>query len=155
MADTLNVYKDNEFIKSAEYVDGKAKVNIDGLDANTNYASGTYQVARESENGESEKVDVPAFKTKPIAVTGVTVEPTTMTLAPDEEGVIKATVTPSTATNKKISIASSDESIATVDQNGHITGVVAGSADVTVTTEDGSKTATCAVTVEEEPAPEE
>lgn len=155
MADVLNVYKDGELVKSSESADGKAKVNIDGLDANTSYASGTYQVARKNDSGESDKVDVPAFKTKPIAVTGVTVEPTTMTLAPDEEGVIKATVTPSTATNKKISIASSDESVATVDQNGHITGVAAGSADVTVTTEDGSKTATCAVTVEEEPAPEE
>ena len=69
MADKLNVYKGDELVKSAErQEDGKATVTIDGLDANTDYAVGTYQVAFENENGESGKVDVPAFKTKPINV---------------------------------------------------------------------------------------
>lgn len=82
---------------------------------------------------------MPGFKTKPIAVSGVTVEPTTMSLNVGEEGVLKATVTPSTATNKSISLASSNEDVATVNQNGHVTGVAPGQANITVTTEDGNK----------------
>jgi hypothetical protein len=73
MADKLNVYKGEEVVGSAERgEDGKASVTINNLEANTDYAAGTYQVAFENENGESEKVDVPSFKTKPISVTGVT-----------------------------------------------------------------------------------
>lgn len=43
---------------------------------------------------------------------------------------------------------SSDENVATV-QNGEVTGVVPGTAGITVATEDGSYTASCAVTVTE------
>ncbi|MGV3155528.1 Ig-like domain-containing protein [Staphylococcus simulans] len=147
MADVLNVYKDDELIKSSEYADGKAKVNIDGLDANTDYASGTYQVARKNENGESDKVDVPAFKTKPIAVTGVTLDKTTLSLQEGATGNLVATVAPSTATDKTVTFASSDAAIATVDNTGKVTAVKPGAADITVTTKDGSKTAKCALTV--------
>ena len=42
---------------------------------------------------------------------------------------------------------SSNKSVATVDANGLVTAVSAGTATITVTTEDGNKTATCAVTV--------
>ena len=81
MADKLNVYKGDELVKSAErQEDGKATVTIDGLDANTDYAEGLYQVAFSNENGESGKVNVPAFKTKPINVTGVTLDKTTLSL---------------------------------------------------------------------------
>ncbi|PFL25270.1 major capsid protein, partial [Bacillus thuringiensis] len=46
-----------------------------------------------------------------------------------------------------VTYASSDEAVATVDANGKITAIAAGSADVTVTTADGGKTDKCAVTV--------
>ena len=60
MADTLKVYKGGEVVGSAERgVDGIAKVTIDGLTADTDYAAGLYQVAFSNENGESEKVNVP------------------------------------------------------------------------------------------------
>ena len=42
---------------------------------------------------------------------------------------------------------SSNAAIASVDANGKVTGVKAGEATITVTTEDGGKTATCKVTV--------
>lgn len=147
MTETLNVYKEGELVKSVEYVDGRATVTVDGLQPNTSYREGIFEVSRQSENGESEKVNVPRFKTKPIAVTGVTVEPTTLTLNVGEEGVLSATVTPSTATNKDISLSSSNEEVATVDEHGHVTGVAPGQADITITTEDGNKTATTKVTV--------
>ena len=60
---------------------------------------------------------------------------------------LTATVNPSNASNKNVYWTSSDSSIATVDNSGKVTAIKAGSATVTVTTEDGGKTATCSVTV--------
>lgn len=83
------------------------------------------------------------------AVTGVGVAPSTASVAVDETVTLTATVIPSTATNKAVTWSSSAEGVATVE-NGVVTGVSAGSATITVTTVDGGKTDTCAVTVTEE-----
>src|SRR5690606_38802027 len=121
MTDILKVYKGDDVVGTAERgEDGKAKVTVDGLDANTDYATGTYQVSFENENGESEKVDVPSFKTKPISVTGVTLSKESLTLEPGAKGSIKATVQPSNATNKGVTFTSSNEAVATVDSKGEI-----------------------------------
>lgn len=157
MADTLKVYKGVDVVGTAERgEDGKAKVTVDGLDANTDYPVGTYQVSFSNENGESEKVDVPSFKTKPIAVTGVTLDKTTLSLQEGATGNLVATVAPSDASYKAVRFTSSDDAIATVDNDGLVTAVAAGTADITVESiENGSKTAVCTLTVTEpEPEPE-
>lgn len=82
-----------------------------------------------------------------IPVTGVTVNPTTGTLAAGTTLQITATVAPANATNKAISWTSSNTSVATVSTGGLVTGISAGSAVITVLTQDGNKTATCAITV--------
>ena len=148
MADKLNVYKGDELVKSAErQEDGTATVTIDNLTPNTDYAAGLYQVSFSNENGESGKVNVPAFKTKPIAVTGVTLDKTTLSLQEGDTGNLAATIAPSTATDKTVTYSSSDKEVATVTNAGKVTAVKAGNADITVTTKDGSKTAKCALTV--------
>lgn len=58
-----------------------------------------------------------------------------------------ATVEHADATDKTVTWTSSYETKATVSNTGEVTGVAAGTTDVTVTTTDGNKTATCAVTV--------
>ena len=60
---------------------------------------------------------------------------------------LTATVLPENAQNKSVTWSSSDEEIATVDENGLVTAWAAGTADITVTTVDGEKTATCKLTV--------
>ena len=82
-----------------------------------------------------------------IAVTGVTLNKTSTTLGVGDTETLTATIAPSNALNKAITWSSNNTSVATVS-NGVVTAVAAGSATITVTTTDGSKTATCAVTVE-------
>ena len=203
MADTLKVYKGAEVVGSAERgVDGIAKVTIDSLTADTDYAAGLYQAAFSNENGESEKVNVPSFKTKPtttttttakptttttttvaptttttttvkptttttttvaptttttttakpIEVTGVTLDKSTLSLEVGATGNLVATVAPSNAPYKAVKFTSSDDAIATVDNDGLVTAVAPGSADITVETlADGSKTAKCELTVTAKP----
>jgi len=90
----------------------------------------------------------PGVYSGPVAVTGVTLDKETLTLTVGgADGTLAATITPVNASNKNVSWTSSDESVATVD-NGIVTPVAAGTATITVTTEDGSFTDTCEVTVE-------
>ena len=155
MVEKLNLYKGEELLTSGEKQGDTASVTITDLDSNTTYPKGTYQVAFENESGESDKVDVPEFKTKPINVTGVTLDKSTLSLEEGATGNLVATIAPSTASDKTVTFASSDEAIATVDNKGKVTAVKAGNADITVTTKDGSKTAKCTLTVTEpEPEPE-
>ncbi|WP_324728779.1 phage major tail protein, TP901-1 family [Lysinibacillus fusiformis] len=82
-----------------------------------------------------------------VAVTGMAVDPTTLTIAITTMDTILANVVPVNATNKKVTFTSSDEKIARVDSMGVLTGVAEGSATITATTVDGGFTATTAVTV--------
>ena len=83
---------------------------------------------------------------KVYPVTGVTLDKTSHEMTEGDEYTLTATINPSNATNKNVSWKSSNTSVATVS-NGEVTAVKAGSATITVTTEDGGKTATCEVTV--------
>ncbi len=49
-------------------------------------------------------------------------------------------VSPNNATNTKVSWSSSDESVATVDQNGNVKALRSGTTDISVKTQDGNKT---------------
>ena len=82
-----------------------------------------------------------------IPVTGVSVSPKSIELDIGEEATITATVSPSNATNKKVSWSSSNQNIVTVDANGKVTGVKAGTATITVVTENGGKQDTTSIVV--------
>ena len=79
-------------------------------------------------------------------VTGVSLDKTNLNLNPGKEGTLIATITPDNATNQNVTWESSDTKVVTVD-NGLVTAVAEGTATITVTTEDGNKTATCTVIV--------
>lgn len=85
------------------------------------------------------------------SVTGVTVVETASVKVGKTITLI-AEVAPADATNKNVSWESDNTSVATVDENGVVTGVAEGTAHITVTTEDGSFTATATITVEAAPS---
>lgn len=95
--------------------------------------------------GNNEDVTI-VFTIEDVAVTGVTLDKTSASLTVGGTETLTATVNPDDATDKTVTWKSSDESVATVD-DGVVTAVAAGTATITVTTTDGSKTATCEVTV--------
>lgn len=80
-------------------------------------------------------------------VTAVTLDKTTLSIKRGNTEILTATVEPEDASNKNVTWASDNEAVATVDENGLVTAVSAGTANITVTTVDGEKTATCVVTV--------
>ena len=84
-----------------------------------------------------------------IPVTSVVLNYSAADLTAGETLQLTATVFPNNATNPKVSWNSDNQSVATVSASGLITAKTAGTATVTATTEDGNKTATCAVTVKD------
>ena len=85
--------------------------------------------------------------------TGISLNKTSATLKVNETVTLSATVTPTSATNRKVSWKSSDESVATVSSTGVVTAKSIGNANITATTTDGTNiSATCKVSVVETPA---
>ncbi|MDR2095918.1 MAG: SUMF1/EgtB/PvdO family nonheme iron enzyme [Treponema sp.] len=82
-----------------------------------------------------------------VAVSGVSLNKTTLTVGVGGTETLTATVAPADATNKNVTWASSDTTKAIVSAAGLVTGVAVGTATITVTTVDGNKTASCAVTI--------
>lgn len=82
----------------------------------------------------------------PVHATGVTLDKTLASVKQGKTITLTATVEPADAVNKNVTWSSNDASVATVN-NGVVTGVATGNAKITVTTEDGSHTASCTVTV--------
>ena len=107
----------------------------------------TFTVKAENTAGSDSKELTLTINPAPVLVTGVTLEPTSLTLFTSDTASLTATVQPEDATNKTVNWSSSNEAVATVDTNGKVTAVGAGNATITVTTEDGSFTAACTVTV--------
>lgn len=87
---------------------------------------------------------------KTIAVTGVTLDREALELQlGGAEETLHAAVTPENATNRNVIWKSDNESVVTVGADGKLSAVSAGSATITVSTEDGGFTAACKVTVSE------
>lgn len=82
-----------------------------------------------------------------VSVTGVILDKNSLSLAAGNSGQLTATVAPANATNQRVTWSSNNTAAAAVDNMGKVTAKAAGTAVITVKTEDGGKTATCSVTV--------
>lgn len=84
-----------------------------------------------------------------VPVSGVFISPATATIVIGQTLQMAATVEPSNATNKSVNWTSSDPTLVNVSSTGLVTAVGTGVAEITVTTEDGGKTALAVITVSE------
>ena len=129
---------------NAEASDSEALSEYDKIVANA--------LAEANGNGGSQTPETPDEPQEPetptVAVESVSLDKTSEIISPNETLQLTATVTPSDASNKNVTWSSENLSIATVDSNGLVTAVGAGNTTITVTTEDGGKTASCSVTVD-------
>ena len=122
-----------------------AKVDQNGNVVGQTPGTTTITVTTE-DGGKTASCEV-TVKETPVAVTGVGLNTNDLKLSAGEGNQLVVTITPQHATNPKVTWKSSAPEVATVDANGKVIAQAPGTAMITVTTEDGNKTATCKVTV--------
>ena len=83
----------------------------------------------------------------PVPVTGVTISPASVVLAPTGTQQLTAAVLPADATDKSVSWSTNNPEVATISPSGLLTAMDDGAAVITVTTHDRGYTATCSVHV--------
>ena len=136
-----NAYNKNVSFESADA--GIAAVNANGVVTGVSAGETTITVTTE-DGGFTGACTINVYNQ---AVTGVTIEPSEAELLAGYLMQLTTTVLPENATNKNVIYSVDDESILSVDQNGKVAGLSAGTATVTVTTEDGGFTASAEITV--------
>ena len=97
-------------------------------------------------------VDLGAYEYDPSApimkVTGVAITLDTLRITEEQQAWLAAVISPLNASNKQTLWTSSNKKIATVSNEGLVTGVSVGKTTVTVMTKDGNKKAQCVVVVD-------
>jgi len=121
---------------------------VDGAGQITAKGAGTATITAASLSNPQVTATCTVTVTAPqAAVTGVTLDQSTLSLAAGKQATLTATVSPQDAADKTVTWQTSDSKIATV-KDGVVTAVAAGKATITAASvEDPTKQATCAVTV--------
>ena len=124
-----------------------ATVNANGLVTAKKAGTATITVTTKDGSELSKKCEITVTPAK-IAVTGITLDKISTQVQEGKLVQLVATVTPDNATVKDCEWTSSDETIASVDENGLVTAKQAGKVTITATTKDGSElSAKCEITV--------
>lgn len=113
----------------------------------TGLAAGSATITVTTTDGAKTATSAITVTSSNIAVTGVTVTPTSASISTGSTQQLTRTIAPSNATNINVTWTTSTASVATVSTSGLITAIATGTATITVTTADGAKTASCAITV--------
>ena len=127
-----------------------AAATVDSNGLVTVVGNGTAVIKAESTDGIgiSASCTVTVIDPTNIPVSGIKLNQTSVSLEAMETFQITATITPTNAANKGIVWASSNEAVASVDENGLVTAKSKGTATITATAADGNgATASCTVTV--------
>ncbi len=142
------VEPDNATDKSVTWSSSANDVaSVDQSGKVTALKAGTATITVTTKDGSKKATCAITVKAKVIPVTGVTLDASAMEVDEGFSFMLTATVNPDNATDKSVTWSSSDATVATVSQTGEVTGVKKGTATITVTTNNGGKTATCTVTV--------
>ena len=142
--DTLFVVKNQKI--TAKY---SLKKDIDSLvfsQKSKKYSLDLFRKSKKVKSISVTDIDSIVFYNPFIEVDKISLKPTSLKLDVGFSTTLKATISPTNATNQNISWSSSNKKVLTVDKNGLLTGLKAGTAIVTVTAAN-STTASCTVTV--------
>ncbi|MDO5442256.1 MAG: Ig-like domain-containing protein [Bacteroidia bacterium] len=120
----------------------------------TAVAAGSATITAKSDDGGKTATCNVVVNSKVISVTGVSLDKTSLELTEGDEYTLVASVQPANANNQNVSWSSSDDTIVSVS-NGKITALKPGNASISVKTDDGGKTASCSVKVNEKIYPVE
>ena len=137
----------NQEVTWSSNKDSIATIDKDGNVKTVGDGDVTFTVKTE-DGGHEASCTIKIVKTgEEVAVTGVSLDKSTLKLNKGARGKLTATVEPTNATNPAVSWSSSKQEVATVDGEGNVSAVGGGTATITVTTVEGGFTATCEVTV--------
>jgi len=141
---SATVLPDNAYNKTVTWRTSNSGVAAVNNGTVTAIAPGNATITVTTQNGNKTATCVVTV-TEPI--TGVSLSQTTATMGIGRTLILTPTVNPYDATNKAVTWNSNNTAVATVDIYGMVTAVSLGEATITVTTQDGGKTASCVVTV--------
>jgi uncharacterized protein YjdB len=150
---TATVAPVNAAIKSLKWGSNAPAVATVADGRVTGVAAGSAVITVTTDDGGKTATCTVSVRATVIPVTGVTLNKRTTGIQVGATEMLTATVSPANATNKAVTWSSSNEEFATVSENGVVTGVAEGNVNITVTTVDGDRTATCAVALSAERVP--
>ena len=106
------------------------------------------ETSKQTETSKPSQTSTPSQPSKPatVNVSSISLNKSSMTLTVGESSKLTATISPSNATNKGFSWVNSNTAVVSVDSNGNVKALKAGTASITAKTGNG-KTAVCNVTV--------
>ena len=140
------IYPSDATNKKVSFITGDKNIaafNKEGLLVGV--SEGETTITLKSSNDVTATVNI-KVKNKDIPVSKVTLNKKKLTLEIGKTETLTHKVIPTNATNTNVTWTSSNNSVATVS-NGKVTAKKAGTSTITVKTDDGEKTATCKVTV--------
>lgn len=138
------VYPTNTDRPGVKWTTSNSKVaTVDSNGWVTGVSNGTAKITCTTVNGKKSTCEV---RVRTLS-TGVKLNKTSLELYTTQKATLKATVSPSNASNNSVKWKSSDTSVATVSSSGVVTAVGKGTATITCKTEDTGKSASCKVTV--------
>lgn len=108
---------------------------------------GIATITARSEDGVHSAKCLVTVVSKTINVTGISLDKTSLSMTEGDTETLTATVLPSDATDKSVTWSSNNTSVALVSSDGLVTAKAAGTATITVKTNDGGKIASCSVIV--------
>lgn len=150
--DTLipTITPDNATNKSVKWTSSDSTIaTVDNTGKVTSIKAGTATITATTTDSSNLSASCTVnVKNPDVLASGITLNKSTDSINIGSTDKLTATITPSNVTTMGVIWVSSDTSVATVDSNGNVKGVKAGTATITATTVDGTKlSATCTVTV--------
>lgn len=153
IGETVSLYATAEPINASNksvvwYTSNPNIATVDPYGLVTAHALGTVTITAMALNNSGISTTI-TVNIKAIAVSSIALNKTSANLGKGESLQLIATVEPADASNSNVKWTSNDDKIATVSSNGKVVAVSGGTATITVTSEDGKKTATCVININE------